>query len=110
METQTLTLRPGDPLFISTPFGLLTIERVKGNNRKLRFSLPPGFTAFVGEKPELKESKFVDENGKVKPEFVGKVLLVDSEGKLMDVVAPRSLRLVEEIENDDFSRVRSEVI
>lgn len=98
METQTLTLRPGEPLFLSTPLGLVTIERVKGNNRKLRFTHPPGFIAFVGKKPELRESKFVDRDGKVRPEFVGKVLVVDAEGKLVDVVAPRSLRLVEESE------------
>lgn len=98
MKTQILTLRPGDPLFVSTPFGLLTIERVRGNNRKLRFSLPPGFTAFVGKKPALEDSKFVDQNGKVRPEFIGKVLIADSDGKLVDVAAPRSLRLVEEQE------------
>lgn len=97
METQILTLRPNHPLYISTPLGLVTLERVKNDNRKLKFVLPPGFRAFVGDKPNLRESEFVDGEGRVKPGFAMKMLVTNENDELVGIQEPTAFRL----ENND---------
>ena len=103
MNEQLLAFRPNSPIFISTPFGLITIERVEGKPgdgfRRVRLRMPKPFQAFVGDKPSLKVNEHVvtDKDGKVIPKFTLLAPLTDENGELIGVISPTALRLDETI-------------
>lgn len=64
---QVMTLRE-TPLVIDTAHGLIKIERVNGNRRSLRFTMPAGLRVHIGQKQIESRSPWLDvENGTVRP-------------------------------------------
>lgn len=102
MKEQTLAFRPGQPIFIHTPLGLIEIRKTEGKPgegyRKVRFTLPEFMTAFIGEKDDLKKTEHVatDADGRLIPKFSLLAPLVNQDGELIGVTAPTSLRLDEQ--------------
>jgi hypothetical protein len=103
MTHQTLTFRPGEPIYISTPLGCIVLDRVSGGRkteRKVKLTLPPGFQAFIGDKPNMREGEMVEELGDgLKPKFSLLAPILDDRGRIIGVRAPEVLRLEEEVES-----------
>lgn len=90
---QILDLRGGqEPLFIQTPLGLIELQRVKEDGRKLRLKLPACCRAFRKKHEALETSPFLHvENGLVKPLFSLLSPVVNEQGELIDVAVPQTL-------------------
>lgn len=110
MTNQILTFRPGKPLFISTPLGLITLERVeedrgpgRKSDRKVRFTLPPGCKAFVGDKPEMRKGEMVVATGPgaLKPKFSLLAPITNERGELIGVEIPKTLMLEEQSDDGE---------
>ncbi len=64
---QVMTLRE-TPLFIDTAHGLIKVERIMGNRRSLRFTMPAGLRVHVGRKQIESRSQWLEvDNGTVRP-------------------------------------------
>lgn len=76
---QVMTLRE-TPLFIDTAHGLIKVERVTGDRRSLRFTMPAGLRVHVGRKQIESRSSWLDiSNGTVRPKHA--LLQVTSRGE-----------------------------
>ena len=110
-NVQTLMLgKRGDPVYITTPLGVIKIDRAKEDTRKLTIHLPAiqGFRAFVGEKPEVQSLPLVstDSDGHLTPNFDMLAPVLDTEGNMVGVCSPRVFRLEEN--RKDLSGVPAE--
>ena len=99
-KKQTLNLRNDDPIFISTPGGIIELQKTSKDSRKLDIILPKNFEAVIG-KEKLKDTKFFEmtKNG-IRPKF--KMLVPCFAGdQFIGVEQPGKFTLVEEGENPD---------
>lgn len=104
MKTQTLTFRPGGkPIVIETPLGLIVMNRMKEDPRKVQIGLPEGMNAYIGEDRALKEARFIekDELGRLQPKFGMLTPVTDESGELSDVTAPEVLKLKKNGDNHE---------
>ena len=110
MNTQVLTFRPQQPIFISTPLGLITLERCEEDKRKVKLTLPLDYKAFIGNKPQMRKRELVEETpGGLRPKFPMLVPVVNNNGELIGVTIPHSFTL-EESEKDDGQHSRAEAV
>lgn len=105
-KKQTLNLRKEEPIYITTPGGIIEIKRCGGDTRKLEITLPKNFEAVIGE-GKLKSTYFLkvvrvlsaEPKFKVTPEFT--VLVPCFAGKdFIGVEKPSKFTLVEEEDGD----------
>lgn len=91
---QILTFRPNrDDIVIPTPMGLIYINRLSRDTRKVRISLPGGLKAYVGEKAAMQENSYLErKNGKITPRFTLLVPKIE-DGEFVGLVVPGVLNL-----------------
>jgi len=110
MNTQVLTFRPQKPIFISTPLGLITLERCEEDKRKVKLTLPLDYKAFIGNKPQMRKGEMVKETPDgLQPKFPMLVPIVNNRGLIVGVEIPRSFTL-EESEKDNGQHSRAEAV
>ena len=69
MAIQTLDLSGGrQSLFLATPLGVVEIKRVKGDNRKIKFDLPPVLKVFLVHQEAIDHQNWMQtQDGRVVP-------------------------------------------
>jgi hypothetical protein len=96
---QMLHLGKNDSIHITTPLGVIRIDRDGKDSRKLLFHYPmiEGFYAYKGDKPEIKTVPLVtkDENGRLVPQFSVLAPVLDEDGNMVAVRPPEVFRLQE---------------
>lgn len=94
-NAQILTLRPGPEhaVSIETPMGLIHIERLTRDTRKIEVHLPPGLKAKMGERPRDTDGMFVKDE---QPAYAMLVPVRDEKGRLVGAARPTAFELVEQ--------------
>lgn len=91
---QVMTLRE-TPLFIDTAHGLIKVERIKGDRRSLRFTMPTGLRVHIGRKQIEERSLWLDVvNGTVRPKHA--LLQVTDRGEGFQLRPAPPLRVSQE--------------
>lgn len=98
-KKQTLNLRKEEPIYITTPGGIIEIKRCGGDTRKLEITLPKNFEAVIGE-GKLKSTNFFElVDGNLKPKFTMLVPCYAGD-EFIGVEQPSKFTLVEEEDGD----------
>ena len=94
-NTQILTIKPGHEhsIRIETPMGLIVIERLTGDSRKFKITLPNGLKAVSGKSVEGLYVKETD--GNLTPVYEMLVPLLDADGKLVGAAKPTAFQLID---------------
>jgi hypothetical protein len=99
-DAQILTLRPGPEhaVTIETPMGLIRIERLTRDTRKIEITLPMGLRANreTNHKNDRNGYFVREDDGQLVPAYDMLVPLRDGKGALIGAARPTAFELIEE--------------